>query len=109
MQKNNEIVDHKEHNKSDNRKDFLRKGTQSNNMMNTSLRADNTSQFTGISFSKQNNNWVAEIHVNKSKISLGSFQNKEDAIIARKIAEEKYFGKWSFKNSTGNYNNEKDK
>ena len=86
-----EIVDHKEHNLYDNRKDFLRIGTQSNNMMNASMRIDNTSNVTGVSLDRRSNNWVAEIWVNKNKINLGSFSDKNDAIEARREAEDKYF------------------
>ena len=35
--------------------------------------------------------WVAEIGVNRRKIHLGTFETFEDAIKARKAAEEKYF------------------
>lgn len=101
-----QIVDHVQHNLYDCRKEELRIGTQSNNMMNLSMRIDNTSGTTGVWLDKRNNNWVAEIKVNKEKINLGSFVNKNDAIKARRNAEEKYFKNWSYKNSTGLYNNE---
>lgn len=104
---NGEVIDHKEHNLFDNRKRFLRIGTQSRNMMNASMRKDNTSGFTGVSQDARNGNWIAEIWFNKKKISLGSFCNKEDAIKARKQAEEKYYKEWSYKNSNGKYNCEK--
>lgn len=35
--------------------------------------------------------WVAEIGVNRKKIHLGTFETFDDAIKARKEAEEKYF------------------
>lgn len=105
----NEIVDHKKHNLFDNRKEFLRKGTQSNNMMNTSMRRDNTSGFTGVSLNARTGNWISELRYNKKKIYLGSFHNRQDAINARIAAEEKYFNDWSYKNSNGKYNNEKEK
>ena len=101
-----QVVDHVRHNLYDCRKEELRIGTQSNNMMNLSMRTDNTSGTTGVWLDKRNNNWVAEIKVNKEKINLGSFINKNDAIKARRNAEEKYFNNWSYKNSTGLYNNE---
>lgn len=104
--KSGEIVDHKEHNLDDNRKEFLRIGNQSYNMMNASMRKDNTSNVTGVWLDKRNNNWVAELQINKCKIHIGSFFNKEDAINARRKAEEQYFNDWSFKNSTGKYNND---
>ena len=36
--------------------------------------------------------WKAYIKINQRTIHLGTFSNKEDAIIARKNAEIKYFG-----------------
>ena len=105
----NEVVDHQKHDLMDNRKQFLRIGTQSNNNMNHNMRSDNTSGITGVWFNKRNNNWCSEIMVNKKKIHLGSFKTLEEATQARRHAEEKYFKQWSFKNSTGKYNNEGEK
>lgn len=101
-----DIVDHKEHNLCDNRKKYLRIGNQSLNMMNASMRKDNTSEITGVSFDRSTNNWISELYVNKKKIYLGSFANKNDAIEVRRKAEEQYFNDWSYKNSVGVYNNE---
>lgn len=100
--KDNEVIDHKEHNLYDNRKVFLRNGTQCKNMMNVSMRKDNTSGVTGVWFHKNNNAWIAEIWCDCEKIHIGSYSKKEDAIIARKEAEEKYFGEWSYNNSIKN-------
>ena len=94
-----EIVDHKKHRLFDNRKDFLRIGNQSQNMMNASKRIDNTSGTTGISQLSRDGKWSAEIQFNNKKIRLGIFEDLEDAIKARKEAEEKYFGEWSLENS----------
>lgn len=103
---NNEVVDHKSHAVYDNRKTNLRKSTQCKNMMNTSMRSDNTSGFTGVYYNKERNKWIAEIISEKKKVCLGLFENKQEAIKARRDAEEQYFMDWSYKNSTGHYNNE---
>ena len=103
-----EVVDHKEHRLFDNRKEFLRKGTQSQNMMNGSIKASNTSGVTGVYYNSKNNTWIAEIMCNGKKIHIGSFKKKEDAAKAREDAEEQYFGEWSFKNSNKNCNYEKE-
>lgn len=102
----NDVIDHKNHDKHDNRKRSLRIGTQSNNMMNTSMRIDNTSGITGVYQDKRNGRWISEIHYKNKKIFLGSFENKDDAIATRRKAEEYYFDEWSYKKSTGKYNNE---
>lgn len=85
-----QIVDHINHNIKDNRKCNLRECTPSQNAMNRT----NTK---GISFDKSANKWQARIGINKKMIYLGTFINKQDAINARKKAEEKYFGEFAYK------------
>ena len=92
-------IDHKNHKKYDNRKSNLRKVSASQNQMNASKRSDNTSGITGVSWSKTKEKWIAYIIMNGIYEYLGSFCNKEDAIKARKRAEEKRFGEYSYDNS----------
>lgn len=92
-------IDHINHLPYDNRKSNLRIVTRSQNNMNHGLNCRNTSGVTGISFNKPLNKWVAEIHVNNKKIHIGVFTDIEDAKKARKEAEEKYFGEFSYDNS----------
>ena len=93
------IVDHINHNKRDNRKYNLREVTDSQNSMNKGIRSNNTSGVTGVYFKKESNKWFAIITVNKKIINLGYFKNFEDAVKARKEAEEKYYGEFSYDNS----------
>ena len=58
--------------------------------INKNIFKNNTSGYTGVKFDKKSQKWIAEINVNYKRIYLGSFHNKEDAIAARKAAEEKY-------------------
>lgn len=88
------VVDHINHDRLDNRKCNLRICTYQQNNMNLSLRNDNSSGYAGICWYKSRNKWVTKIIVNGKSIHLGYFENKEDAIKARKEAEEKYFGKY---------------
>lgn len=92
---NNEydLVDHINRNKLDNRKENLRNVTKRQNMLNRhNVISTNTSGYTGVSFNKRTNKWRACICVNNKTIHLGQFCNKDDAIIARKNAEEQYYG-----------------
>lgn len=82
--------------KNDNRKSNLRTATQSQNLMNTTLRRDNTSGAKGVHWRKDANKWTATIWINKKCISLGCFDNFDDAVKARAQAEEKYFGEFSY-------------
>ncbi|GAA0863562.1 hypothetical protein [Paraclostridium tenue] len=52
---------------------------------------NNTSGINGVSFDKSKNRWRSKISHAGRNINLGTFQNKEDAIKARKDAENLYF------------------
>ena len=97
----NYLVDHKhgERTRNDNRKYNLRICTNLENNKNQKIKLTNTSGTTGVVWNKKNNKWIAQITVNYKNIYLGSFINFEDAVKARKEAEEKYFGEWSYDNS----------
>lgn len=99
--KEDEIVDHASRNKLDNRRDNLRFCTKSQNSMNKKLSSTNKSGFTGVFYRDDRSKWVASIKLNRKKIFLGSFKNKEDAIKARQEAEIKYFGKFAPTNTEG--------
>lgn len=94
-----EVVDHKNHGSYDNRKRNLRKCSISQNQMNKKIQINNTSGVTGISWFPTRNTWVVRIGVNKKRIIIGYFKNFDDAIQARKQAEEKYFGEYAYKNN----------
>ena len=94
-----EIVDHRYHNLNDNRKSMLRKCESSDNNANRIKTDKNKSGVVGVSWNKNTSKWRASIKKNKKSIYLGEFENIEDAIIARKEAEEKYFGEFSYENS----------
>lgn len=95
----NMVIDHKNHNLLDNRKSNLRIVTNSQNQMNKAIVQNNTSGATGVVWLKDTQQWRAEIRINMKTIYLGFFTNKDDAIAARKLAEEKYFGEYSYANS----------
>lgn len=98
----NMIIDHMNHNKADNRKVNLRICTYNENTKNNALRKDNISGVTGVSFCKRNGKWVANICVNRKIKFLGYFSNFDDAVKARKNAEEIYYGEFSYDNSMKN-------
>ena len=93
------IVDHKEHNIFDNRKEYLRITSHIHNSQNRGIGINNSSGVTGVCWKNREALWIAYISVNYKQISLGKYHNLEDAITARKQAEEKYFGEWSYDNS----------
>ena len=91
------VIDHKTHppgssHKIDNRKSNLEYKTFQNNIKNQGRRSTNNSGTTGVCWHKKSNQWCAYICVNYKQIYLGQFNNKDEAIKARKEAEIKYFG-----------------
>lgn len=94
-------VDHINHIVSDNRKSNLRIVTKGQNNMNKDFSKYNPFNVTGIRKSKAKNSitYESRIAVNGNKIHLGSYTKLEDAIKARKDAENKYFGEYSYENS----------
>ena len=97
-------VDHIGHNLLDCRKNNLRLVTPVQSSANTGLRKNNKSGCTGVSWCKRENCWRARFFVNKEEILLGYFNNLDDAIKARKEAEEEYQKEYSYKNSMELYN-----
>lgn len=76
----------------DNRKKNLKILTKSQSQKDNNISKNNTSGYKGVSWNKQNKKWEAYITKNRKRIGLGLYKNKNDAIEARKKAEEKYFG-----------------
>lgn len=100
LNKNEEqLVDHINHNKLDNRKQNLRLVNYQKNAMNMKIKTTNTSGVTGVIFDNNRQKWVASIMVDYKTIFLGRFPTFKEAFNARKKAEEKYFGEYSYNNS----------
>lgn len=90
-------IDHKTHpvgnaHKVDNRKSNLEVVSHADNMKNQGKYKNNTSGVTGVFWYSYYAKWLAYIDVNKTRIHLGYFDQKDAAIDARKKAEIKYFG-----------------
>jgi hypothetical protein len=84
-------IDHVDGNTSNNKIENLRAATQSQNMGNSKMKSTNTSGYKGVSFRKDTNKWNASIMVNGKHISLGSYENKEDAAKAYSIGAKQHF------------------
>lgn len=87
------VVDHINHNPLDNRKQNLRICTSMTNQQNMKWNSKNTSGAIGVNWCKQKNKWRSRITVNKKELHLGFFEDLNDAIISRRNAELKYFGR----------------
>lgn len=90
-------IDHINHNTFDNRKENLRICSIQQNCMNHQPSNSNKSGYSGVTFRKDSKKWRAYITYKYKAIQLGTFKNMQDAINARKKAEEKYFGEFAYK------------
>lgn len=87
--------DHINRNKSDNRRENLRPANIQSNSLNRGLYKNNTSGITGVHWDKNKQAWIAQINIEKTRTRLGAFDQKDDAIIARLLAEAKYYGEFA--------------
>lgn len=90
-------VDHIDGNSLNNRIENLRKVTASQNSQNRKIIGKNKSGASNVVIHKQSGKWQASIYIDKKIKYLGLFENLNDAITARKKAENKYYGEFAFK------------
>lgn len=92
-------VDHKCHNKLDNRKSNLRIVTNQQNSMNSLVQLNNKSGVTGVCWDKNVGKWYVYINYKGKRIYKGRYKDLEVAKMVRKEAEDEYFGEYSYDNS----------
>lgn len=83
-------TDHINGKRSDNRWSNLRAVTAMENHHNQKMKKNNKSGVNGVCWLRKIDKWQAQIRVNYKTIHLGTFENKEDAVTARKEAEKNY-------------------
>lgn len=82
-------LDHINGDRTDNRLENLRDVSRQENARNAKLRKDNRSGCVGVRQNKsRNNKWIAEITVDGRRQQVGTFVEKDAAILARQIASE---------------------
>jgi len=74
--------------KTDNRWINLRSVSKEINAKNKCIRSDNNSGVTGVYWRRDRNKWAVQVRVNRKTKTIGSFSSFDDAVIARKTAEE---------------------
>jgi len=92
------VVDHINHNRSDNRRCNLRTCTQSQNMANRRKHKGLSSKYKGVHWRKKEKRWRAQIRINYRTIYLGQFVDELDAATAYDITALKYFGEFTLPN-----------
>ena len=90
-----DLVDHKNRDKTNNRRSNLRFATKAQNAWNSKIRYDNSSGVRGVSWCTRISKWSASITVNKKQIFLGNFSSIEDAKTKRLDAEKEYYGQFA--------------
>lgn len=78
-------IDHISGDKTDNSISNLRMVTRSKNCRNLAKRHDNTSGVTGVN--KSGRKWISRIGSGADRITLGSFDSFDEAVVARRSAE----------------------
>jgi len=86
------LVDHRNGDGRDCRRDNLRVGDKSLNAHNGGVRSDNTSGYRGVSFKARFQKWDAKIEINGREKYLGRFSTPEAANAARLAYEAKTIG-----------------
>ena len=62
--------------------------------MNSKLSSRNTSKYKGITYHKQSNKWMAQIHFNGKQKTLGYYDKIEDAVNCRVKKAKELFGEF---------------
>lgn len=88
-------IDHINNDRTDNNIKNLRWCTSGENKQNASVSKNNTSGTKGIYWNKKANKWHVQIMINDKHINIGLFENKEDAILARKEKANELFGEFT--------------
>ncbi len=92
------LVDHRNRNPLDNRRENLRLATYSQNGCNCNSGVDKTkttSRYLGVHFRKKSGRWAATMRVKGKKVWLGSFEDETAAAKAYDSGARKYHGEFA--------------
>lgn len=97
-------VDHINGNGLDNRRSNLRIADNAKNAFNKRnfKKPSSSSKYKGVSWNTLLKKWQSKLQYNKKPISLGLFNNEEDAARAYNTAANKYFGEFALLNDLTN-------
>ena len=89
------LIDHMNRITSDNRYCNLREVTQSQNLLNSKIRTNNRSGIKGVSWNKQDNNWIASLTLKGVRYYMGAFKDINDAKLAVMKKREELHGEFA--------------
>jgi hypothetical protein len=88
-------VDHIDGDGLNNKWENLRDITHSQNLMNAAVRSDSTSGYKGVSYDSRRDKWYAYINIDGKRKMLGRHRTMQEAITARRDAEQDLFGEFA--------------
>lgn len=91
-----QVVDHINGNRSDNRLCNLREVSHSCNIRNSTTRKNNACGHTGICMDKRRNKWMTYINIGGKTKFLGYFDELNDAVERRRAAEKEHSASWCY-------------
>lgn len=94
--KDDEIVDHKNLNKLDNRKSNLRIATKQTNGINRPCNSNNQLGVKGVNLNSTKKKYIARIMKDGKTIHLGSYETIEEAAEVRRNKEKELFGDFAY-------------
>ena len=93
------LVDHRDHDRSNNRWENLRVATNEENLHNMQMRSSNTSGIIGVV--RLRDRWQAQIRAEGRRIYLGLFKTKEEAAEVYAAAARRYHGEFAYIETEG--------
>ena len=91
-----EIIDHKNQNRLDNRKNNLRIANKQTNGINRPCNTNNKLGVKGVNLQSDGKKYMAKIMVNGKTIYLGSYNTIEEASKVRMAKEKELFGEFAY-------------
>jgi hypothetical protein len=89
------MIDHKNGIRSDNRIENLREATHFQNCQNAKKPSTNTTGIKGVSFNKSKKTYFAYITIHNRFTSIGNYKTIEEATFARRKFAEKLYGEFA--------------
>ena len=94
-------VDHEDRNPLNDQKYNLRLATAAQQVRNRGMNKNNTSGYIGVSFHKRDQKYRPSVYVDHKTISLGYFDDPEEAARVRDEAALRYYGEFAVLNFPG--------